>query len=320
MTAANGVTRVAVVFNARRRRAVVDAFVRSLRERAPSVEVEVFATRGADDTPTQAEAACAWGCDALVSAGGDGTLRGVLGAALAHGVPVAPFPLGTSNDYAKTLGLRTPADVVDALVANRVRRQDAGCAEYVGFDGRPATAWFCSTAGVGLLAEVFRLERSGWVDAGRRLIGDGMYPILTTIAALGTRSVPGEVWLDGRSSRRSLRLFEISKVKEAGGLAFTPCARPDDGVFGGWALEDTGFLSTVLAFVLAATAPARFFEHARLVQFGGPGGGPGFTEARVEPDEVMGVHLNGDLVGRTPARFVLHPGTLATFVGEAHGG
>src|SRR5690348_1489189 len=49
---------------------------------------------------------------AVVAAGGDGTVIGAIPLALARGVPLGIVPLGTFNDLARTLGI--PTDIKKA--------------------------------------------------------------------------------------------------------------------------------------------------------------------------------------------------------------
>eukprot|EP01052_Picozoa_sp_SAG31_P028137 SAG31_NODE_2691_length_5240_cov_1.866174_1_plen_369_part_00 len=71
------------------------------------------------------------GVDALCVAGGDGTLREVVQGMLqrsdgaAKRVPVVPIPTGTSNNYARDLGLDSPIAAFEAVASNRGRPVDA---------------------------------------------------------------------------------------------------------------------------------------------------------------------------------------------------
>lgn len=67
------------------------------------------------------------GCGLIVSAGGDGTLNEVVngvGASADH-VRIGILPLGTGNDFARSLGLRTEIEAcIDVLRAGRTRAVD----------------------------------------------------------------------------------------------------------------------------------------------------------------------------------------------------
>ncbi|MGN6111548.1 MAG: diacylglycerol/lipid kinase family protein [Luteimonas sp.] len=71
--------------------------------------------------------------DALVAAGGDGTVNAVAAAALAHDLPLGVLPAGTLNHFARDLDLPADLDaaagvVAAALAAGRERRGDVATA------------------------------------------------------------------------------------------------------------------------------------------------------------------------------------------------
>jgi diacylglycerol kinase family enzyme len=104
--------------------------------------------------------------DALVAAGGDGTVNAVAAAALEHDLPLGVLPAGTLNHFARDLDLpddieAAVAAVADALAAGRERRVDVATA-----NGR----LFLNNASLGLYATMVvdrerqrrRLHRGKW--------------------------------------------------------------------------------------------------------------------------------------------------------------
>ena len=59
--------------------------------------------------------------DVLAVGGGDGTVSCAAGIAVEHGIPLAVFPGGTFNHFAKDIGCDTVAKTVDAIRARRRR-------------------------------------------------------------------------------------------------------------------------------------------------------------------------------------------------------
>lgn len=91
--------------------------------RAAGLEVEVRAVDG--PALREAAAAAVGRADAVVAAGGDGTVSAVAGALAGTGTPLGVLPLGTLNHFAKDLGI--PLDLADAarvLAAGHVRTVD----------------------------------------------------------------------------------------------------------------------------------------------------------------------------------------------------
>ncbi len=92
------------------------AVVRRIRH-LPDVEVRLTKRKG--DAVRFARAALRRGCEMIVAAGGDGTLNEVvngIGAAKPT-VRLGLIPLGTGNDFARTLGLPTDLDEAIAVLA-----------------------------------------------------------------------------------------------------------------------------------------------------------------------------------------------------------
>jgi diacylglycerol kinase family enzyme len=102
----------------------------------PAAVLAAFEAAGADATVREVaperlpeELVGEWlegeGLDAVVVAGGDGTVGTVAAAAAEHGVVLGVLPLGTFNHFAKDLGIPTDLDgAAAALVAGEVRRVD----------------------------------------------------------------------------------------------------------------------------------------------------------------------------------------------------
>lgn len=94
----------------------VGAVVRRIRH-LPDVEVRLSTRKG--DAVRFARTALRNGCEMIVAAGGDGTLNEVvngIGATKSH-VRLGLIPLGTGNDFARTLGLPTDLDEAIAVLA-----------------------------------------------------------------------------------------------------------------------------------------------------------------------------------------------------------
>jgi diacylglycerol kinase (ATP) len=94
----------------------VAAVVRRIRH-LPDVEVRLTTRKGA--ATSFARTALRKGCEMIVAAGGDGTLNEVvngIGATNSH-VRLGLIPLGTGNDFARTLGLPTELDEAIAVLA-----------------------------------------------------------------------------------------------------------------------------------------------------------------------------------------------------------
>jgi len=102
----------------------VDVLGARLR-RIPKAEVCITSKRGAATRLTRS--ALRKGCKLIVAAGGDGTLNEIVNALgeKNSGVRVGLIPLGTGNDFARTLGLSTEVDeAIELLRTGRTQQVD----------------------------------------------------------------------------------------------------------------------------------------------------------------------------------------------------
>jgi diacylglycerol kinase (ATP) len=193
------------------------------RLRRAGHRVRLVASRGPGDLTAQAARAVRDGAGLVVAAGGDGTLNAVLnGVARVRGglsrVSLGLLPLGTGNDFARTLELPDLPVAVDRLAAGRVRRLDAA---------RLNDRLFLNASGGGFTAETSarvsgRLK--AWVGRLAYLVGGAQAlrahtPVLT------------EVRCDGARHLLPLQLFAVCNGRTlGGGHTLAPEAEPDDGL------------------------------------------------------------------------------------------
>ena len=87
--------------------------IRAQLETFPGAQVQF--TKDAGEATKHARESVAGGCDLVIAAGGDGTLNEVINGVVPYHdrVAVGLIPLGTGNDFARTLGL--PAGIPEAI-------------------------------------------------------------------------------------------------------------------------------------------------------------------------------------------------------------
>jgi diacylglycerol kinase (ATP) len=303
----DGPSRVAVIWNPTKDFRKVESFVRRASERDGRIRFEVLRTESFEDIARKARQAYSGGCDLCVAAGGDGTVLGVLNAAIERDACFSILPLGTGNDFAKSLGVDGVEGAARALVGGRVRSVDAGLCAYRGDDGSERRMYFGSTAGVGVLARVFSYERHRITAMLKSILGNGVWPLLTTVSVFSGGACPTDLLLNDARISTSLRLFEVSKVREAGGTVFTPGAAVDNGIFDAWMLHDTSAFGAMDFFMKSGKPEMPHLSCPGLTQWSGDAR---LTRIEVTPEKPLHVHLNGDRVGLTPCRMELLPGKL----------
>lgn len=252
----NSFARVAVVYNPSKDFRSVESFIQLAKERNREARFEVLRTENFEDIERKAHLAFSAGCDLCVAAGGDGTVLGVLNAAIKHDRFFSILPLGTGNDLARSLGIDGVEGAVQVLLGGRVRRIDAGVCTYQADDGSEREMYFSSTAGVGILARVFSYERRRLTTVLKNLMGNSVWPLLTTLSVFSGGTSAAELVLNDTTIRTQLKLFEVSKVRETGGTVFTPYAALDNGIFDAWMLHDTNPFRALDVFMKAGKAGA----------------------------------------------------------------
>lgn len=149
-----------------------DLFARTLEcLNALGCRTEVRETARRGDAEAWARAAAGSDYDAVVAAGGDGTVAEVVNGLVAAGAgapPLAILPLGTANVLAIEIGL--PADaagLADIIAAGAVRPVSLGRIR----DRAGRRTYFSMMAGAGFDAHVVANVSLGW----KRLLGKGAY-------------------------------------------------------------------------------------------------------------------------------------------------
>ena len=313
--AMNHFARVTVVYNPTKSFRKVQSFISQAKSQNDHLQIEVLRTESFEDIEHKAHQAISTGCDLCIAAGGDGTVLGVLNAAIKADTFFSILPLGTSNDFAMSLGINNVEDAVDVLFHGRVRNVDAGVCGYLADDGSEREMYFGSTAGVGVLARVFTYERSRIATLLKSILGNGVYPLFTTVSMFSGGTSSTELILNDTRITTRMKLFEVSKVRVVGGTVFTPYAEVDNGIFDAWMLHDTNPFKALNVFITAGKPGARHLSSSGFSYFSGDEALNRYrcgklTQITVTPEKALPVHLNGDRVGLTPCRLRILPGEL----------
>ncbi|UFN44978.1 lipid kinase [Nocardioides okcheonensis] len=293
--------RVAVVVNTAAR---TGARVLPLVEqhlRGPGREVVVHPAHGGAGLEAALDAALAATPDLLVVGGGDGTI-GCAAARVAHtGTALGVLPLGTANDFARTLGIPTalPA-AVRTLTEGHVVDVDLGRV-----DGRA----YLNVASLGLSVAVTRRLTPGL----KRRLGRLAYPVATLRAYRSHRPFAARLELaDGAT----LELEDLLQVAVGngrhygGGLTVSPTASIDDHLLDVYAVERGRLRDHVSLARLLRTG--HLVEHERVHHVTA-------RRIRLVTDEPLEVNLDGEIAATTPATFEVDRNALHVVVPRGSG-
>lgn len=112
-----------------------------------------------DELPESARDAARSGADAVVAAGGDGTVSTVAAALVDTGVPLGILPLGTLNHFARDLGIPNGLEEAAALLAERMAKSSSAPATPVDV-GDVNGRTFINNVSLGLYPHFVRTRRS----------------------------------------------------------------------------------------------------------------------------------------------------------------
>lgn len=281
----------------------------SLADRGVTCEVRV--TAGEGDAIDIARDAVAAGAREIVVLGGDGTVNEVIAGCVAQDgscmgaddLVLSIIHQGTGGDLVRTLGLpRDARGAVATAAEGTPRRLDVGIARYQPFDPTAPSQVraFLNCANVGLAADVV----AGVTPSRKRWSSTAAFALASLEAVAGNRPRAVRITTD---EGRELEL-EVTEVSAAngrymgGGMRVAPDADPADGLLDLVVIGAQGRIQLLRAF--PGIYRGRHLGHPAVQVL---------RTAGVTIDAVdapQGVVLDGELVGRTPARFCLLAGAV----------
>jgi diacylglycerol kinase family enzyme/membrane-associated phospholipid phosphatase len=205
-----------------------------VREALPAAEiVEV----GRGDDITEALRSAAGRAEVLAVGGGDGTVAAAAGVALEAKLPLAVFPGGTFNHFAKDIGCETVGRTVEAI-----RRGDVSCVDVLRLN---ETQTVINTASIGDYPAFVRTREKLEHKIGKPLAG--AYAMFHTMR----RDRPIRIKYDNKTLQTSL-FFLGNSVYLPAGFAPARRTRMDDGLMDVRILESGRRFSTLRILVSLA--------------------------------------------------------------------
>lgn len=187
--------------------------------RAAGWEVEIVTTEAPDHAEALAREAASH-TDLVVACGGDGTLSEVLNGLFGTDVPAALLPVGTGNDFARSLGLpRDPDEVAFGILGGAESRVDL---LQVAETGRVAI----NVMGVGFDATV-----AARMNRHTRGGGLGAYLLAVLIELRRYRMTELSLQVDGEQWEGRALLVAVANAESYGaGMRIAPSASVTDGL------------------------------------------------------------------------------------------
>jgi YegS/Rv2252/BmrU family lipid kinase len=240
------------------------------------------------------------GCERVIAVGGDGTFNEVMNGLMEadNPTPMGIVPAGTGCDLPRSLGL-TGMPIEEA-----VRRAATGMPTIVDV-GRVEcggeSRFFINVAGLGFDATV--AER-----AARTKLPSGKISYLSALATslASYRNIPVAITCNGRSVETRAVFVTVANARFfGGGFNITPMASLTDG------LLDVAIVGDLSIAELLANIPSVYrgthTNHPKFTHMTA-------TSVRVESSIPALVQADGELMGRAPAEFTVHPSSMAVIV------
>lgn len=247
----------------------------------------------AEETLKMARAAVEDGVDALVAAGGDGTVNLAVQAVAGTDIPLGIVPLGTGNDNANLIGLDDGVEsAINTIADFNVRTIDVGRVRTA--DG--TQRWFMGVLSSGFDSCVN--ERANVMTWPK---GDMRY-LIGILAELRTfKPIPYVIQVDGVEVRANGMLVAVGNgTSYGGGMKVCAGAKLDDGLFNLTFLKEVGKVDFLRTF--PKVYKGTHFDHPEVDQFQG-------KKIRLEaPGQI--VYADGERIGPLPADIEMFAGGL----------
>jgi diacylglycerol kinase family enzyme/membrane-associated phospholipid phosphatase len=226
--------------------------VDEVREALPQAEIVELAT---DDVLEDVLRAAAERAEVLAVGGGDGTVSTAAGIAVKAGVPLAVFPCGTFNHFAKDIGCDSAAKTIEAI-----RRGSVACVDLVCLNEGHMVV---NTASIGAYPKFVQTREKLEHRVGKPLAG--IYAMFHTLQ----RDEPVRISYDNKVLQTSL-FFLGNSTYLPSGIAPARRTRTDDGLLDVRILE-TGRrfskLRILVALVLGRLERSPLYHELRVPEF-----------------------------------------------------
>jgi diacylglycerol kinase (ATP) len=255
-------------------------------------QVDIAATTAPGDATRKAEQAAKDGYNAVVAAGGDGTVNEVMNGLIGTDTALGTLPLGTVNIWAREMGLSM--DMLKAaasLAKSDLTKIDVGMA---------GNRYFLLMAGIGFDAAV-----TATVNANeKKRLGAIAYIKQAIQIAWEFRGVRLKLKIDGKRVRGRILMVIIGNSQLYGGvIKFTAHATVNDGLLDVCVIKGQGMLSAPRRLI---SIFARHYNRDPKVQYYQARS----IEIRAQRGKVLPVQVDGDYLGKTPMNFRAIPDSL----------
>ena len=224
--------------------------------------------------------------DAIIAAGGDGTLFEVINGYYMNSArkkpPLGILPIGTGNAVARDLELHVSKwkEAIEIIAQMKPRKVDVGK-----FTSHGQSYYFLNILGLGFVADVTKTAK------GLKALGNISYSLGVLYQMLKLKSFKLKIELDGKLLERDNTFVEVSNTTYTSNFYMAPKAKIDDGLLDITLLNKLSRIGLLKAFPKVFTG-----EHVNLPVV------ETFTAKHIkittDPSKVL--TPDGELIGITP--------------------
>ncbi|MBS3647995.1 lipid kinase [Pseudaminobacter sp. 19-2017] len=232
--------------------------------------------------------------DLVIVGGGDGTLNGAAPALVETGLPLGVLPLGTANDFARTLGIPPdPVQAAEVIKAGQLHTVDLG--EVNGH-------LFFNVASIGfsaeLAAELTARAKKRWGVMG--------YGIVAARLLMRSRLFSAYLEHDGETEKiRTLQISVGNGRHYGGGLTVEETATADDGKLDLYSLEVDHWWRLLALLPSLRKGTHGRWDDVRAFQT---------TQVTIRTKWPRAVNTDGELTTYTPAEFRIRTKAIRVFI------
>jgi diacylglycerol kinase (ATP) len=255
-------------------------------------QVQIAATTAPGDATIKAQTAAQAGYNAVIAAGGDGTVNEVMNGLVGTSTALGTLPLGTVNIWAREMGLSMDLlKAAESLAKSELTKIDVGMA---------GSRYFLLMAGIGFDAAVTASVSS----VEKKRLGAIAYLKQAIQLAWNFRGVRLKLRIDGKRVRGKILMVVIGNSQLYGGVVkFTAHATIDDGLLDVCVIKGQGMLSAPRRLI---SIFARHYNRDPLVQYYQARQ----IEIRGKRGKSLPVQVDGDYLGQTPMTWRVVPNSL----------
>jgi len=257
------------------------------------------------------------GFDVVAFIGGDGTLNevvnGIMGISKEKRPLIGIIPVGTGNDFIKTM--KIPKDVdsaIDIISKAKSREVDVALCRYIDFEGRPVERYYINITEFGMGGEVANLVNK----YGKIFRGTFPFLIFALLCNFTYKNKLVRIITDSeqeefRDISAEIRVVAVANGRfYGGGMEIAPFAQPDDGLLDVVIVKDMGPLETLKSMPLLYQGEKgleKAKKTGKVIYFRA-------KKVQIQNSDGLLIEMEGEVPGHSPESFEIIPKQISVIV------